>query len=50
MIDKVYVTFLSDVTFPSDVTFSSVIYTFLFWEIEKQIIPKRKITVRRKRK
>jgi hypothetical protein len=38
------------VTIPGQVTYSSEIYRFLFWEIERQIYPKHKITIRRKNK
>ncbi len=30
------------------VTYSSEIFTFLFWEIERQTYPRRKITIRLK--
>ena len=37
------------VIIPGQVTYSSEIYRFLFWEIEKQICPKHKITIRKKK-
>ena len=39
-----------NIVLPGKITYSSVISTFLFWEIERQTYPKRKITIRLKRK
>ncbi len=39
-----------NIVLPGKITYSSVISTFLFWEIEIQIYPKRKIKIRLKRK
>ncbi len=37
-----------NIEIPGQVTYSSEIYTFLFWEIERQTYPRRKITIRRR--
>jgi hypothetical protein len=37
-----------NIEIPGQVTYSSEIYTFLFWEIERQTHPRRKIIIRRK--
>ena len=39
---------LKNIEVPGQVTYSSEIYTFLFWEIERQTYPRRKITIRRR--
>jgi len=39
---------LRNIEIPGQVTYSSEIFTFLFWEIEKQTYPRRKIIIRRK--
>jgi len=39
-----------NIVLPGEITYSSVTSSFLFWEIERQIYPKRKITIRLKRK
>jgi len=39
---------LRNIEIPGQVTYSSEIYTFLFWEIERQMYPRRKITIRRR--
>ncbi len=38
-----------NIVLPGEITYSSVTSTFLFWEIERQIYPKRKIKIRLKR-
>jgi hypothetical protein len=37
-----------DIEIYGQVTYTSEIFTFLFWEIEKQTYPERKITIRRR--
>ena len=37
-----------DIEIHGQVTYTSEIFTFLFWEIEKQTYPERKITIRRR--
>jgi hypothetical protein len=39
-----------NIMLPGEITYSSVTSTFLFWEIEREIYPKRKIIIRLKRK
>jgi hypothetical protein len=39
-----------NIVLPGEITYSAVISTFLFWEIEIQTYPKRKIKIRLKRK
>jgi hypothetical protein len=41
---------IENIVLPGEITYSSVTSTFLFWEIERQTYPKRKITIRLKRK
>jgi hypothetical protein len=37
-----------DIEIHGQVTYTSEIFTFLFWEIEKQTYPERKITIRQR--
>jgi hypothetical protein len=39
---------LRNIEILGQVTYFSETYTFLFWEIERQTHPKRKITIRRR--
>jgi hypothetical protein len=39
-----------NIVLPGEITYSVVISPFLFWEIEIQTYPKRKIKIRLKRK
>jgi len=39
-----------NIVLPGKITYSSVISSFLFWEIERHAYPKPKITIRLKRK
>jgi hypothetical protein len=41
---------LRNIEIPGQVTYSSEIFTFLFWEIERQTYPRRKITIRMRQK
>lgn len=39
-----------NIVIPGELIYASVTSTFLFWKIERQTYPKRKITIRLKRK
>lgn len=45
-----YIIRSGNIVIPGEIIYTSVISTFLFWEIERQTYPKRKITIRLKRK